>query len=437
NGDWLYESQRDYKPSQWLAQVDRRAADVPHVVRVAPTIVGVWQNYKHFLSQGKNLAEWHRNVPTFFTYDDHECLNDIWGAGSPGLRDRRAVFRDIGVRAWHDYLAWSNPTTFKQRVHFGRGKCVAGNKVISDADADFTKLNLADHNNLHIHWGTKTAGVNDNDLDGVGGHPNAGVYAITKVLDKNRIQLSHATKTDGEVSYSIGRRSYYKMRMSNCDFFVLDTRGQRQMHDTKNPYKKGLSHLGPVQRDWLIDGVTGSDADFIFVVSSVNFMVPHVGGGKIRGTNKDDAWTVFFDERERLIETFDKLKTPVFVLTGDLHNSFAIKITDNVWEMASGPHNSNNHWASDEGARPANGKFKYGPREVDIRWSTYFRTDIPRAELLHPTYCVVQVNNVFNNPQQVGGTRWVAFPRPQVIFQYYDGRTGSLRYAESIVADSR
>ncbi|MFP6666515.1 MAG: alkaline phosphatase D family protein [Pirellulales bacterium] len=437
NGDWLYESQRDYKPSQWLAQVDRRAADVPHVVRVAPTIVGVWQNYKHFLSQGQNLAEWHRNVPTFFTYDDHECLNDIWGAGSPGLRDRRAVFRDIGVRAWHDYLAWSNPTTFKQRVHFGRGKCVAGNKVISDADADFTKLNLADHNNLHIHWGTKTAGVNDNDLDGVGGHPNAGVYAITKVLDKNRIQLSHATKTDGEVSYSIGRRSYYKMRMSNCDFFVLDTRGQRQMHDTKNPYKKGLSHLGPVQRDWLIDGVTGSDADFIFVVSSVNFMVPHVGGGKIRGTNKDDAWTVFFDERERLIETFDKLKKPVFVLTGDLHNSFAIKITDNVWEMASGPHNSNNHWASDEGARPANGKFKYGPREVDIRWSTYYRTDIPRAELLHPTYCVVQVNNVFNNPQQVGGTRWVAFPRPQVIFQYYDGRTGSLRYAESIVADSR
>ena len=68
-------------------------------------------------------------------------------------------------------------------------------------------------------------------------------------------------------------------------------------------------------------------------------------------TNKDDAWTVFFDEREKLINAWDKLDKPVFVLTGDLHNSFVIKITDNVWEMASGPHNSNNHWASDEGDR--------------------------------------------------------------------------------------
>ena len=65
------------------------------------------------------------------------------------------------------------------------------------------------------------------------------------------------------------------------------------------------------------------------------------------------------------------------------NNSFAIKITDNVWEFASGPHNSNNHWSSDEGDRPANGRFQYGPRPVDIRWSTYFRPDIPRFNLRH------------------------------------------------------
>jgi len=133
--------------------------------------------------------------------------------------------------------------------------------------------------------------------------------------------------------------------------------------------------------------------------------------------NKDDAWTVFYDEREKLIGSFDMLDKPVFVLTGDLHNSFAFNITDNVWEMASGPHNSNNHWASDEGSRPANGKFGYGPREVDIRWSTYFLTNIPRDQLLHPRYCVVHINNVFNNPKTVGGMRCVAFRRPQVIFQ--------------------
>jgi phosphodiesterase/alkaline phosphatase D-like protein len=434
NGDWLYESQREFKPSQWLAQVDCPAVDAPKVVRVAPTIVGVWENYKHYFRQGHNLSRWHREVPTFFTSDDHEILNDIWGAGSPGLRDRRAVFRDIGIRAWYDYLGWSNPTTFKQPVHFGRARMTAGSDVLIDTEADFTKLDLAQHNNLHVHWGTRTAGVNDNALDGVGGDPNAGVYRIERVIDKNRIKVFPAAKNDGTSSYSIGRRSYYHMRQANCDFFFTDTRGQREMHDTREPAKPGLSMLGKVQREWLLDGMQKSDADFIFVISSVNFMVPHIGGGKVRATNKDDAWTVFFDEREKLIDAWDKLDKPVFVLTGDLHNSFVIKITDNVWEMASGPHNSNNHWASDEGDRQANGKFKYGPREVDIYWSTFFRTDIPRDQLKSPGYCVVQINNVFNNPQKIGDERWVAFPRPHVIFQFFDGYTGKLRYAHSIHA---
>ena len=232
--------------------------------------------------------------------------------------------------------------------------------------------------------------------------------------------------------YSIGRMSHYRVRVSNCEFFVLDTRSHRQMHDTRHPDKPGLSMLGTRQKQWLMDGMKASDAEFFFVVSSVNLMVPHIGGGAVRADNKDDAWTVFFDEREQLIDFWDGLERPVFVLTGDLHNSFAIKITDRVWEFASGPHNSQNHLVSDEGDRPANGAFQYGPRKCDIRWSTVFASDIPRSELKHPTYCVVQVNNVYNNPLRIGEDRWAAFPRPQVIFQYFDGKTGALRYSETI-----
>ena len=69
-----------------------------------------------------------------------------------------------------------------------------------------------------------------------------------------------------------------------------------------------------------------------------------------------------------------------FILTGDLHNSFAIKIEPNVWEFASGPHNSINHAPeADEADRPANGRFQYGPRPCEIRWSSYAMTDIPPA----------------------------------------------------------
>jgi phosphodiesterase/alkaline phosphatase D-like protein len=435
NGDWLYETQREYTPGQWRQQVGLFEGPSPDVVTAAPTIVGVWQNYKHFLNQAPNLTRWHRDIPSFFTYDDHEILNDVWGAGSPGLRDRRAVFRDIGVRAWYDYLGWSNPVEKPQAIRFGRARMVKGSDILVDLRADFSTLDLDRATNLHVHWGTDTAGVNDNALDDVGGIANAGVYRIVRVLDKQRLKIEPAPPEDDTVSYSIGRRSYFQMTISNCDFFVLDTRGQREMHDKSDPFKKGISMLGREQREWLLAGMKASKADFLFVVSSVNFMLPHVGGGMVRTVNKDDAWTVFYDEREKLIDAWDKLKQPVFVLTGDLHNSFVCKITENVWEFASGPHNSRNHWFTDEGDRPANGRFQYGPRPVDIRWSTHFRNDIPRDQLAQPTFCVVQVNNVYNNPLQAAGTRWVAFPRPQVIFQYYDGRSGRLRYAESILAE--
>ena len=49
-----------------------------------------------------------------------------------------------------------------------------------------------------------------------------------------------------------------------------------------------------------------------------------------------------------------------------------------------------------------------------------------------PVFCVVQINNVFSNPAEGGRTVQVAFPRPQAVFQYYDGLSGELLYAEAI-----
>jgi len=213
---------------------------------------------------------------------------------------------------------------------------------------------------------------------------------------------------------------------------MLDCRGIRQLHDKKNPWKKGVSMIGPKQKAWLKEGMSKSDADFFFVVSSVNFTIPHVGPGP---PDKDEAWTVYMDEREELIHFWDGLGKPVFVLTGDLHNSFAIKITDRVWEFASGPHNSSNHLLEHEAGRPPNGDFEYNGRKVNIRWSSFFLNDVTIKS--YPFFCVVQVNNAFNNPLKLGENRWVAFPQPHVIFKYYDGLTGELMYAEAIAASKR
>jgi len=428
NGDWLYEETRGDSPEQWRQQLGIATRQTPRVVSIAPTITGVWENYKTYLQRARNLAEWHRHVPSYYTFDDHEILNDVFGTGTAGYRNRRAVFRDVAVQAWFDYLGWSNPVRYRQPIHFGRGTFEAGGDILIDPDQ---------MGNLHVHWGTPDAGVKDipsGDIEG--GDPNAGVYDVVEVLDNHRLRIRPAARANGAASYSIGRRSYGSFSVGNCDFYLLDTRSHRQLHDLKRPDKPGLSILGKHQTRWLMDEMKSSDADFHFVVSSVNLMVPHVGGGgaQFDAELKDDAWTAFLDERETLIEFWDSLGKPVFVLTGDLHNSFVVKITERVWEFASGPHNSVNHRPEDQGNCPTNGRFQYGPRACQIRWSTTALPDIPRRNRMFPHYCVVQVNNVFNNPIERRATRWVAFPHPHVVFQYYDGLTGELKYAETILA---
>ena len=434
NGDWLYEDVRSYPPSEWAKQVGARATEIPNTVQLTPPIVGMWENYKTYLRAAPNLVEWHRRVPTVFTFDDHELVNDIRGAGTTGFKERRAVFRDIGVQAWFDYLGWANPTEHAQGIHFGRAEMKRGSDVLFDPKADFTRIDLKQAANLHVHWGRPTAGEDILALDAEPpGNPNAGVYAIQEVIDAQRVRIQPAATADSVGSYSIGRRSYGRFRVGNCEYFLLDTKSHREMHDPANPQKKGLSLLGAQQKEWLLSAMRASDADFFFITSSVNFTIPHDGsGGHEMTAGKDEAWTALIDEREQLIAAWEALKKPVFVMTADLHNSFVVKITDLIWEISSSPHNSVNHTLNDEGRRPITGRFKSGPREVDIRWSSFMLPDIPRTERLYPYYCVVQVNNVANNPLKLGGERWVAFPQPQVIFQFHNGRTGDLEYAEAI-----
>ncbi len=438
NGDWLYEEDRDYSPDAWRKQVGIHWSLTPSIVTTAPPITGVWQNYKTYLGRAKNLAKWHRHVPSYYTFDDHELLNDVFGCAEVGYRNRRAVFRDIGVRGWFDYLGWANPVAHKQPVHFGRAILEAGKDVLTDPNADFTAIDFDQTGNLHVHWGTPDAGVKDIPAGDVeGGDPNARVYEVVRVIDKHRVQIRPAATATGESSYSIGRRSYGSFRVSNCVFFLVDTRSHRNLQDLKQRDRPDLTMLGKRQLDWLKSSIqreAEAGADFFFVVSSVNFMIPHVGGGghHFDAALKDDAWTAFLHEREHLIEFFDGLDQRVFILTGDLHNSFAVKITENVWEFASGPHNSVNHRPVDEGNRPVNGPFKFGPRPCEIRWSTTAMGDIPRENRMFPTYCVVQVNNVFNNPLTRDGVRRIAYPHPQVIFKFYNGLTGELRYSETI-----
>jgi hypothetical protein len=192
--------------------------------------------------------------------------------------------------------------------------------------------------------------------------------------------------------------------------------------------------IGKVQHAWLKESMAKSDADIFFIASSVNLMIPHIGspGSTDPIEGKDDAWTAFLAERDELLDFWQSLNKPVLVMTGDLHNSFAVKITDKVWEFAAGPHNSQNHPVVSEGNRPPNGLFNSRGRKCEIRWSSFIRNDVPARLRWWPIYAVAQINNVFPNPRADGSSRWVAYPKPHVVIQYFDGVTGDLLYAEPV-----
>lgn len=446
NGDWIYEDGRGVTAAQWAEA--NRVGTLPRRVDLAKGITGNWENYKRYLDGSPQLSEFYREVPLFITLDDHEILNDVIGSGEGGFRtdargkpfqqdigsrtDRdsdveRAVYRDPAEAAWDDYVGWSNPHAGgAQAIRFGTAKTAAGSRILTDPAADFTKLDPAKTSNLHVLWG----------------FGNTGVYTIEKVLDAHRVQVKEPFTITEQANYSIGSNRYTRFRVANADIFLLDARSNRTLQEK---YSDGSgapkSMLGAEQKAWLEQELKASDAQFTFIVSSVNLAVPHDNGvwyGKgLASDQKDDGWTAQLSERAELLSLVQSLAKPVFFLTGDLHKSFVARIAPGVYDIATGPHTSAPHRLGDAGGSPPSGWYKSGDRLVNILWSsTQYRNDSTnrtrRPGNDWPIYTVVKVNNAYNVPDAIGKDRWIAYPEPQVIFEFHDGYTGDLVFAHSV-----
>lgn len=451
NGDWLYEKGREQTEAEWAAA--NGVGRPPAIAGLAKGIAGVWNNYKLYLEGSPALADFYREVPLFVTLDDHEILNDVTGSGETGFRIdargkpwqadlqrddlqndvERAVFRDPAVAAWRDYVGWSNPDIGNQApIHFGEARATAGSDVLTDPRTDFSKLDPAKISNLHVLWG----------------YGNTGVYRIVEVLGRNRVRVEPALTATESLRYSIGSHVYSKFRVSNADFFVLDTRSNRTLHDKGDPTKTGTSMLGAQQKAWLLDGLRKSDADFVFVVSSVNLAVPHDNGAWYGqgsgGSGKDDGWTAQLPERAEILKAAESIGKPVFFLTGDLHKSFVARIGPGIYDVGSGPHTSSNHRIGDAGGSPPSGWYRSGDRLVNVLWSSnQYRNDSGGTSGQArgqgwPVYTIIRVNNAFNIPHPDGRDRWIAHPEPQVIFEFRDGYSGDLIFAHSVsTSDAR
>lgn len=411
NGDIIYEELRDGTPD------------------------GVRANYKLYYSRGRSFASLFRGMPGLFTFDDHDVGWDIHGCGDVGLGNGPHLIRDIGLAAYQEYAGWANfAGPHSGAVRFGKADLKAGSDVLSDASADFSTLKPATVSTIHIGPYTKTG----NEHKRTDSPPNAGVYGLVEVLDKNRLRVRPAFKKDATLDYSIGTHHYYDWKVANCHFFALDTRGERSRYNPKDRLDPKLFLLGDAQRRWLMDGVKQSDAQFIFIISPDPWVIYHTAAhvNKAPGADRDDkgdGFPSFVHERELLIEFLNGLGKPVLIFTGDVHHSASVRIAGNVWEMMCGPLSSTGHPLATLGNPPLGGSWDSQGRKVQIRWLTASPNNMPYQRIRSAYYAIVQVNNVAKAGRPDGpGYQWVAYAEPQVIVRWHDAYTGKLAYAETI-----
>ncbi len=127
NGDTIYEELRD------------------------GTREGIRANYRLYWQRGRSWSRLLRNVPTLFTYDDHEIGWDIHGCGEVGLGAGKWLIRDLGTSVWNEYCGWSSyPETHRGKERFGKAQFAAGSPRLHDPQADFSTLDLTTVSTLHI-----------------------------------------------------------------------------------------------------------------------------------------------------------------------------------------------------------------------------------------------------------------------------------------------
>ncbi|MCY3968667.1 MAG: alkaline phosphatase D family protein [Acidobacteria bacterium] len=105
---------------------------------------------------------------------------------------------------------------------------------------------------------------------------------------------------------------WFRFSLGDVDFFLLDGRTYRT-----NPFVEERTMLGPVQKEWLLDGLRASEATFKVIASPVAWADGAKPGSR-------DTWSGFPEEREEIFRFVEENGvTGVVLLSSDRHRSEA------------------------------------------------------------------------------------------------------------------
>ena len=223
--------------------------------------------YAHHLKQRRNYGFRHmgQRLPIFMMADDHEWPGDDWDHSLAKANDLRTI-----ASTQADVDAIFNTGNIARIAY------AMGNPVNNDSDAYAEKPPAAD--------------------------PNTPVSQYPP--------------------------RYFRWRVANTEFFVLDCISHRSVASAVDDASKTM--LGSVQKAWLKAHLLASTATFKVILSGKKTMP--------KGSNENlDSWAVYTTERNEL---FDFIKTNgitgVIWLTGDTHTpmvNFASTANGDSWDM--------------------------------------------------------------------------------------------------------
>ena len=410
NGDYTYEEQRD------------------------GTLEGIRANYKLYMDRSRGMSRFMRYQPWLQMFDDHEVHDNLFGAGEIGFRRSRSrhINRDKQLKVWEEYAGWANPDTPQRGpLIFGTASVRQGSDIIESPEVDFSTL-------VPQQVSTILVGKQNRGTDARASSKNAGTYGLVKVLDAHRIQVTPPFVRDETVDFSIGTHHYYDVRIGNCHFFVTDTRSERSRFNVEDLHDPQTFLLGETQRKWLVNGIKTTDADLIFIVSTVGVVVPHSSfhvKPEAGDRSKGDGFPGFVHERELILAELDRIEKPIMFFTGDVHASASAQITDNIWEFMVAPFNSNGHPIGTLGNMPFTGWYNAEGRWARIKWVGSGPNNVHYSRLHRTFFAVVRVNNVFSAPRADGegpGYQFLPYQHPQVIVTWYEGYSGRPAYSETV-----
>jgi len=291
-------------------------------VPVKATLCGLSMNTKYayrFLDKGKPVAgasgtfstpelwEWRKPAPDFsFLFGSCLYIND-------SLYDRpgKPYGADPGIlktmaETPSDFLLWGGDNLYLREADFSSASGMAY-RYSSHFAQPLVNTLLKTRPSFAI-WDDHDYGSNDSDR-GFGRKTEA---------------LSLFTRYWGNPQFGEPDQpgTYGKMSWSDCDFFLLDGRYERDADDfpdsingKPNPDKH---FLGEKQLRWLINGLASSHATFKFIVN---------GSQVLNALNDKECFRHYPHEYLLLLEALNNLKANgVIFLTGDRHYTELIKL---------------------------------------------------------------------------------------------------------------